>query len=122
MPMNIRKIPLWTQEEGILDIAILEEDSAPRQMAVLDGDKVAIYRIKNGKWQQEQTCPSCTGVPGLATYEANPIAKDHLLDVYLPGVLCRVRRLPLTLNCRESDDPWPLTTSGGQAFPLPAAQ
>jgi hypothetical protein len=36
-------------------------------------------------------------------------AKDHLFDVYLPGVLCRsTTNLPLSLSCRESDDPWPL--------------
>jgi hypothetical protein len=35
--------------------------------------------------------------------------KDHLFDVYLPGVLCRTSAaLPLTLSCRQSDDPWPL--------------
>ena len=38
--------------------------------------------------------------------------KDHLLDVYLPGVYCRTTTtLPLALSCRDSDDPWPLTTS-----------
>ena len=119
MPMNIRKIPLWTQEERILDIAILEEDSAPRQMAVLDGDKVAIYRIKNGKWQQEQSLPILHRRPWPRDLRGRIlIAKDHLLDVYLPGVFCRsTTGLPLTLNCRESDDPWPLTTSGGASFP-----
>ncbi len=36
-------------------------------------------------------------------------AKDHLLDAYLPGVICRSSGgTPLTLNCRETDDPWPL--------------
>jgi hypothetical protein len=36
-------------------------------------------------------------------------AKDHLFDVYLPGVFCRSStNIPLSLSCRESDDPWPL--------------
>ena len=37
---------------------------------------------------------------------------DHLLDAYLPGILCRsTTNLPLALQCRESDDPWPLSTN-----------
>ena len=44
------------------------------------------------------------------------VAKDHLLDVYLPGVFCRsTTSLPLALNCLESDDPWPLAAT---IFPL----
>jgi hypothetical protein len=108
--MTLRKVPLWAQEDRILDVAVLEEDTAPRHIAVLDAGKVAIYRLKNGKWQQEQS---------LAIIHARPwprdlrgrifTAKDHLLDVYLPGVFCRsTTTLPLALNCRESDDPWPL--------------
>jgi hypothetical protein len=39
------------------------------------------------------------------------LAKDHLLDVYLPGVVCRATSgAPLALACRESDDPWPLVS------------
>ena len=38
-------------------------------------------------------------------------ARDHLLDVYLPGIVCRsTAGTPLTLSCRESDDPWPLVS------------
>lgn len=51
-------------------------------------------------------------------------AKDHLLDVYLPGVLCRTSGPPLTLSCRDSDDPWPLisgTLNGGALSVFPSA-
>ena len=52
-------------------------------------------------------------------------AKDHLLDVYLPGVICRSgAAAPLTLNCRETDDPWPLVPaalSGGTFSGFPGA-
>jgi hypothetical protein len=37
--------------------------------------------------------------------------QDHLLDVYLPGVFCQSSgSVPLSLSCRESDDPWPLSS------------
>ncbi len=109
-PLSLRKIPLWTQADPILDVAVLEENGAPTHIAVLDAEKVALYRWQAGKWQQEQTF-------GIAHARAWPRdlrgrlipGRDHLLDVYLPGVICRsAAALPLTLNCHEADDPWPL--------------
>jgi hypothetical protein len=48
-----------------------------------------------------------------------------LLDVYLPGVMCRSGAgTPLTLTCRETDDPWPLVPaalSGGTFSAFPSA-
>jgi hypothetical protein len=119
MPMSLRKIPLWAQEERILDAVVLEEDSAPKQIAVLDGEKVAIYRLKSGKWQQEQTLTITHARPWPRDLRGRIMAaKDHLLDVYLPGVFCRsTATLPLTLNCRESDDPWPLVATAVASFP-----
>jgi hypothetical protein len=53
------------------------------------------------------------------------LARDHLLDVFLPGVICHSSAaVPLTLNCRESDDPWPLVPaalSGGAFSVFPSA-
>jgi hypothetical protein len=49
--------------------------------------------------------------------------KDHLFDVYLPGVFCRsTATAPLAISCYESDDPWPLGTdqAGLSAFFAPA--
>lgn len=112
MPVTLRKIPLWAQEDRILDVLVIEEDSAPKQIAVLDGEKIAIYRLKNGKWQQEQVLGITHARPWPRDLRGRVIgSKDHLLDVYLPGVFCRsTTSLPLALNCRESDDPWPLTS------------
>jgi len=117
-PESIRKIPLWAQEERILDVLVLEEQTAPTQIAVLDGEKVAIYRLKNGKWAQEQSLAIVHTRPWPRDLRGRIAgAQDHLFDVYLPGVLCRsTTSLPLALACRESDDPWPLVTPGTASF------
>jgi hypothetical protein len=109
-PIRLHTTPLWSQEERILDVLILEEDSALKHIAVLDSEKVAIYRQKNGKWQLEQSLEIAHAQPWPRDLRGRMIAlKDHLLDVYLPGVFCRsTTSLPLALSCRESDDPWPL--------------
>ena len=120
MPVTLRKIPLWAQEDRILDVLVIEEDSAPKQIAVLDGEKIALYRLKNGKWQQEQVLGITHARPWPLDLRGRVIAsKDHLLDVYLPGVFCRsTTSLLPALNCRESDDPWPLTSTDAAIPPL----
>lgn len=125
VPLSLRKIALWTQEDAILDVAVLEESAAPTRIAVLEAEKVAIYRLLAGKWQQEQALGIAHARPWPRDLRGRLVpAKDHLLDVYLPGVICRDPGSPATLSCRESDDPWPLVPaalSGGSfsVFPGP---
>jgi len=110
VPLSIHKIPLWAQDERILDVAVLEENTAPTHIAVLGSEDVSLYRLQAGKWQREQV---------LAVTHARPWPRDlrgrlvpgrnHLLDAYLPGAICHsTNAIPLTLTCQESDDPWPL--------------
>jgi len=110
MPLALRKIPLWSQEEPILDVAVLEENSTATQIAVLDPEKVSLYRLRDGKWQQEQALPLGHERPWPRDVRGRLLpARDHVLDVYLPGVLCRgTAGRPLAISCHESDDPWPL--------------
>ena len=114
VPLSLRKIPLWTQEDPILDVAVLEEGATPSRIAVLDAGKVAIYRLAAGRWQQEQALEIVHARPWPRDLRGRLVpAKDHLLDVYLPGVVCRSSAgAPATLSCRESDDPWPLVPAG----------
>jgi hypothetical protein len=93
---------------------------------VLDPEKVSLYRMQGGKWQPEQTLAIVHTRPWPRDLRGRLIpAKDHLLDVYLPGVICHsTSAVPLTLNCRESDDPWPLvsgTLNGGTLSVFPSA-
>ncbi len=126
VPLSLRKIPLWTQNDPILDVAVLEESTVPTHIAVLDPEKVSLYRVQGGKWLQEQTLGITHARPWPRDLRGRLIpAKDHLLDVYLPGVICRATSgTPLTLSCRESDDPWPLvsgTVNGGTLSVFPSA-
>jgi hypothetical protein len=110
VPLSLRKIPLWTQNAPILDVAVLEENPSPTHLAVLDPEKLSFYRFQGGQWQQEQALKIRHSRPWPRDLRGRLIpARDHLLDAYLPGVICSTSAAsPLTLNCRESDDPWPL--------------
>ena len=122
VPLSLRKLSLWTQDEPILDVAVLEESATPTHIAVLDAEKVALYRWQAGKWQQEQALSIVHARPWPRDLRGRLVpARDHLLDVYLPGVICRsTSGVPLTLNCRETDDPWPLVPAAlsGGTFPV----
>jgi hypothetical protein len=125
VPLSIRKIPVWAQEEQILDVLVLEENTVPTHIAVLGPEVVSLYRLQGGKWQREQalgvahTRPWPRDLRGRLTP-----GKDHLLDAYLPGVLCHsTNGASLTLSCQESDDPWPLvagSAGGGVSANFPS--
>jgi hypothetical protein len=122
MPMTLRRTLLWTQDDPILDVAVLEEGAAPTRIVVLDPAKVSLYRWQDGKWQAEQVME----IPHSRPWPRDPrgrliTAKDHLLDVYLPGVSCHsAGGNLLSLNCRDSEDPWPLVANDvHENFPAP---
>jgi hypothetical protein len=126
VPLSLRKISLWAQNDAILDVAVLEENATPTRMAVLDAEKIALYRWQAGKWQQEQALAIVHTKPWPRDLRGRLIpAKDHLLDAYLPGIICRSSAgAPVTLSCRETDDPWPLVPaalSGGSFSVFPNA-
>jgi hypothetical protein len=126
VPLSLRRISMWSQDEPILDVAVLEESPTPTRIAVLNAESVALYRLINGKWQQEQLLDVTHPHPWPRDLRGRLIlAKDHLLDVYLPGVVCHSSTgAPITLSCHESDDPWPLVAaglSGGSSAGFPSA-
>ncbi len=117
MPITLRKVSLWAQDERILDVAVLEENGTPSRIAVLDAEKVSLYRVQNGRWQAEQTLAIGNPKPWPLDVRGRLIpALDHNLDAYLPGVRCHVNitGAPL-MACRGSDDPWPLVSGAMSA-------
>jgi hypothetical protein len=109
VPLTLRKIPLYAQNEPILDIAVLEESSIPTAIVVLDPERVSWYRMENGRWQSEQALMITHSRPWPRDLRGRLIAtQDHWLYIYLPGVFCATAATPTRLDCRQSDDPWPL--------------
>ena len=113
MPMALRRTLLWTQDDPILDVAVLEEGATPTRIVVLDPAKISLYRWQDSKWQTEQVMEIPHARPWPRDLRGKLITvKDHLLDVYLPGVSCHsAGGNLLSLNCRDSEDPWPLVAN-----------
>jgi hypothetical protein len=115
VPLTLRKTLLYSQSEPILDVAVLEESASPTHIAVLDSEKVSIYRFQGSKWQPEQSMSISHSRPWPRDMRGKIVLdRDHLLQIYLPGVTCS-STAALTLNCRENDDPWPLAPASFNA-------
>jgi hypothetical protein len=118
----IHKNLLWSDDNRILDAALVNLN--PQHMVVLEPESVVLLKFQDSRWQEEHSLP----ITHLHAWPRDLrgrliVRKDHLFDVYLPGVFCRSTAVaPLSINCYESDDPWPLGTDqpGLSAFFAPA--
>lgn len=123
MPISLRKTLLWAQSDRILDLAVVEENGTPARIAVLSPENVSFYRWAGGKWQAEQVMPVAHRKPWPLDVRGRLVmTKDHLIDAYLPGMICHPGNGgSQAANCRESDDPWPISQpwmfTGFSAFP-----
>jgi len=101
--LTIRKIPVWQQDLQILDFYHDE-----RNLLVLERGQISLYASDSGQWRARQTL----GIP-----HQNPWPRDlrgrmevhsgHI-DAFLPGTRCSGTISPPALECRASDDPWPI--------------
>jgi len=107
--LALHKALIWTDDNRILDVAL--PVSNPAQMIVLEPESILLYVLQSGHWQQESSLTIAHPRPWPRDLRGRLVLrKDHLFDAYLPGVLCRsTATAPLGINCRESDDPWPLS-------------
>lgn len=125
VPLSLRKTPLWAQDGQILDALVLEENATPSRIAVLGPEDISLYRFQGGRWQKEQALAVAHARPWPRDLRGRLVpGRDHLVDAYLPGVICHsASGTALTLNCRESDDPWPLVpgqAGGGVSATFPS--
>ena len=109
--MALHKTSLWSQPERILDAVVV--DGNPARMVVLDVRGVTSYRMQDRRWQSEQSFAVAHSRPWPRDLRGRiELRKDHLFDVYLPGVFCRSTTLsPLAISCSEGDNMWPIGTS-----------
>lgn len=106
--VTLRTTLLLSQSQKILDATQLSGLSP--YLAVLEPEQVIIYRMSAGSWAPEQSFPITHSRVWPRDLRGRLVpATDHLFDVYLPGTACAASATaPLQMECRDSDDPWPL--------------
>lgn len=118
--MTLRRTLLWSQPAQVLDVAMVPSGSE-QIMLVLDTAEITLLKKTGTSWTPQLTM----AIPREIAWPRDvrgkiSLARDHMFDVYLPGVICNSNGAgsSLTLNCRNGDDPWPLVP-GQSAFFAP---
>lgn len=105
--LTLRRTPLWSQPEPMLDVIAIGDGG----LLVLGRDSLALYRMQDRKWQLAGTAPLTHSRPWPRDLRGRLVIQaDGSLHAYLPGIQCSGTTQPqLSMSCKESDDPWPLS-------------
>ena len=104
--VSLQKTLLWTDRARILDVV----SPNAQVMLALEPERAVLLTFQNSRWQEVQSLAISHNRPWPRDMRGRLILrKDHLFDAYLPGVFCQsTTTSPLTLTCRDNDDPWPV--------------
>jgi hypothetical protein len=101
--LTIRKISVWQQDLPILDFY---QDN--QNLLVLEPGQLSLYASDSGQWRPRQTL----GIPHQRPWPRDVRGRLEVrggeVSVFLPGARCTGKISPPSLDCRASDDPWPL--------------
>jgi hypothetical protein len=139
-PLSIRKSHVYQQSDPMLDVALLNNPpvaaamspgptGAAARILVLGLENVSLYEAAQTseaggnsprQWRPVQSAPLTRLRPLPRDARGRIMVRPgSLFDVYLPGTKCTGALEPvLTLECHESDEPWPLV--GGERESNPA--
>jgi hypothetical protein len=101
--LTIRKITVWQQETPILDFY---QDN--QNLLVLEPGQVALYSMDSGQWRPRQTLGIPHQNPWPRDLRGRLEVRSGEINVFLPGARCSGKISPPSLDCRASDDPWPI--------------
>lgn len=109
-PLALRRTPIWSQIQPILDAALFEDNTGRSHLLILGPEALSVYRFESGQWQAAQSLSIKHASPWPRDLRGRLILQPNQgLNVFLPGVSCiGSRSAAWTLECSSSDDPWPL--------------
>lgn len=101
--LTIRKIPVWQQDSPILDFY---QDN--QNLLVLEPGQLSLYSTDSGQWRLRQTL----GIPHAGPWPRDARGRLEVhgseINAFIPGAHCSGKISPPSLDCRSSDDPWPV--------------
>jgi hypothetical protein len=112
--LTVRKISVWQQDTPILDFY---QDN--QNLLVLDSEQLSLYASDSGQWRLRQTLGIPHQSPWPRDMRGRLDVREREINVFLPGERCTGKISPPSLDCRASDDPWPLDAGLLVAFYSP---
>jgi hypothetical protein len=109
--LTIRKISVWQQDAPILDFY---QDN--QNLLVLEPGQLSLYASDSGQWRPRQTLGIPHQHPWPRDVRGRLEVRGGEISAFLPGERCSGKISPPSLDCRASDDPWPLDQGQLVAF------
>jgi hypothetical protein len=109
--LTLRKSTIWIQDGQILDFFLDNQN-----LVILEPAQVSVYANDNGQWRQRYTLSITRSQPWPRDLRGKLQVNGLQLSAFLPGTLCTGSLSPPSLDCRSSDDPWPLDQGQLVAF------
>jgi hypothetical protein len=101
--LTLRKAAVWQQEGPILDFF---QDN--QNLLVLEPGQLSLYASDAGQWRPRQTLAIPHQNPWPRDLRGRLEVRNGRIDAFLPGTRCTGPLSPPSLDCRASDDPWPI--------------
>lgn len=109
--LTIRRNVVWQQDGPVLDFHI-EKD----RLVVLEPDQIAIYSQDSGQWRPRYTLAVTHQDAWPRDLRGRLQMNGSQITAFLPGTRCTGTASPPSLDCRTSDDPWPVDQGTVVAF------
>jgi hypothetical protein len=101
--LTLRKVPVWQQETEILDFFADNQN-----LLVLEPNQLSLYSSDSGQWRLRQTLAVPHQHPWPRDLRGRLEVHGGHIDAFMPGTRCSGSISPPSLDCRASDDPWPV--------------
>jgi len=109
--LTVHKTTIWQQDDRILDFFLDKQN-----LVVLEPGQLSLYVNDSGQWRPRQTL----GVSHQHEWPRDLRGRLQInggqVNVFLPGTRCSGNLSPPSLDCRTSDDPWPVDQGPLVAF------
>jgi hypothetical protein len=112
--VTLRKNPVWQQDDPILDFYTDNQN-----LILLEPDQVSLYTNDGGQWRGRYTLAISHEQPWPRDVRGRLKVSGGQISAFLPGTLCTGSVAPPSLECRASDDPWPVDQEQVAAFYTP---
>ena len=110
--LTIRKISVWQQDAPILDFF---QDN--QNLLILEPGQLSFYAAADGgQWRPRQTLGIPHEHPWPRDLRGRLEVQHGQINVFLPGTRCNGAISQSSLDCRASDDPWPIDQGQLVAF------
>src|SRR5437868_1082753 len=103
---------LISSADTLLDVTLLEGKIAEgTHLLTLTPAAIQLYQLQSSQWRLTQAQPLGREPRSSRDLRGRIFAQQaSIFDAYLPGMHCTgVVTQTLSLSCRDSDDPWPLS-------------